>query len=43
MYSFLGTCALNEVNPEKWMEQTISKIATHSANKLYELLPGYKV
>jgi len=40
MYSFLGTCALNDVNPEKWMEQTISKIATHSANKLYELLPG---
>ena len=43
MYSFLGTCALNDVNPEKWMEQTISEIATHSANKLYELLPGYKV
>ena len=43
MYSFLGTCALNDVNPEKWLEQTISKIATYSANKLYELLPGQVV
>ena len=43
MYSFLGTCALNDVNPEKWLKQTISKIATHKANKLYELLPGQVV
>lgn len=43
MYSFLGTCALNDVNPREWMEQTINKIATHPANKLFELLPGYGV
>jgi len=43
MYSFLDTCALNDVNPEKWMKQTISKIAMYQANKLYELLPGYQV
>lgn len=43
MYSFLGTCALNDVNPKQWLEQTISKIAAHKANKLFELLPGYQV
>jgi len=43
MYSFLSTCALNDVNPKQWLEQTINKIATHKANKLFELMPGYQV
>ena len=38
-YSFMGTCKLNGVNPEKWLAKVLSQIADHKANKLYELFP----
>ncbi|MFV1977502.1 MAG: IS66 family transposase, partial [Candidatus Scalindua sp.] len=39
-YSFLGTCKMQGVNPEKWLQQVLSKISDHKVNKLYELFPG---
>lgn len=40
MYSFLATCKINGVEPFSWLKETLTKIADHPANKLYELLPG---
>jgi len=40
MYSFLGTCAVNNINPTKWMKYVLEKIGSHSANKLKKLLPN---
>ncbi len=39
LYSFLGTCKLHQVNPFEWLRDVLSKIPTHAANKLCELLP----
>jgi len=42
MYSFLGTCKLNNVEPFQWMKEILSHIPDHSIQKLDELLPGYQ-
>ena len=39
MYSFFGTCAMNNINPNKWMKYVLENIASQKANKLYELIP----
>jgi transposase len=41
MYSFLGTCKVQGINPRKWLESTLKKIPTHPINRIEELLPGY--
>lgn len=38
-YSLLNTCKLNAIEPWEWLKDTLSKIADHKANQLYELLP----
>lgn len=44
LYSFLGTCKINEVNPFNWMRDTLEKIPAHPINQLYKLLPqNYKM
>lgn len=40
LYSFLGTCKINDVNPFEWLRETLEKIPTHPINKLTDLLPG---
>jgi transposase len=40
LYSFLGTCKINEVNPYEWMQDVLNRIPTHPVNKLEELLPN---
>jgi transposase len=40
LYSFLGTCKINDVNPFEWLRATLEKIPTHPVNKLIELLPS---
>lgn len=40
MYSFLGTCKLNGVEPFQWLRKVLAVIPEHHANKLVELLPG---
>jgi hypothetical protein len=42
MYSFLGTCKINDVEPFSWLKDVITRIPDHSIHKLEELLPGYQ-
>jgi transposase len=39
LYSLLGTCKLNGINPFIWLSETLRRIATHPINKIEELLP----
>jgi transposase len=39
IYSFLGTCKLNEVNPFEWLNHVLNVIPDHKASKLHELFP----
>ncbi len=40
LYSFLGTCKINNVNPFDWLKDILSRIPSHPVNKLHELLPN---
>ncbi len=40
MYSFLGTCKKNGVNPLTWLTDVLTRIPDHKANRLEELLPN---
>jgi len=42
MYSFLGTCKINDVEPNAWLKDVLTRIPDHSIQKLEELLPGYQ-
>ena len=39
LYSLLGTCKLNGVNPYDWLKDVLIRIPTHHINKIQELLP----
>lgn len=39
IYSFLGTCKINKVEPYSWLKDTLTRIPDHSIQKLDELLP----
>jgi len=39
IYSFLGTCKINNVEPYGWLKDVLSRIQDHSIQKLEELLP----
>ncbi len=41
LYSFFGTCKMNNINPREWLTDTLEKLPDHSVLKLEELLPGY--
>ncbi|HUT84169.1 MAG TPA: IS66 family transposase, partial [Thermodesulfobacteriota bacterium] len=38
MYSFLGTCKINNVEPLAWLKDVLTRIPDHSIHKLEELL-----
>lgn len=40
LYSFLGTCKINNVNPFEWLRDILRRIPSHSVNKLDQLLPN---
>ncbi|HEY4788564.1 MAG TPA: transposase, partial [Bacteroidales bacterium] len=40
IYSFLGTCKINNVNPTEWLTDVLNRIYDYKANKLAELLPS---
>jgi transposase len=40
LYSFLGTCKINGINPFEWLKDILRRIPTHSVNKLEQLLPN---
>ena len=42
MYSFLGSCKKQDINPRIWLRDTLQKLPTHPINRIEELLPGYK-
>lgn len=42
IYSFLGTCKINDVEPNAWLKDVLTRIPDHSIQKLEELLPGYQ-
>lgn len=39
IYSLLGTCKINDVNPEKWLTDVLNRIPDFPTNRLQELLP----
>lgn len=40
LYSLLGTCKMNNVNPFEWLREVLIKIADHPVNDLQKLLPN---
>jgi len=40
LYSFLGTCKINNVNPFEWLKDILRRIPSHSVNKLEQVLPN---
>lgn len=39
IYSLIGTCTLNKVNPYEWLTDVFGKINSWPINKIHELLP----
>ena len=39
MYSLIGTCKLNKVDPQAWLTDVLRRIAAHANHRLDELLP----
>ncbi len=39
MYSFFGTCKLNNINPQEWLADVLTKINDTKLSQLHELLP----
>ena len=39
LYSLLGTCKMNSVNPFDWLKDVLERIPAHPINKIKELLP----
>ena len=41
IYSLLGTCKLNDVNPYEWLTDVLTKINDWPINRIHELLPHH--
>jgi len=39
IYSLLGTCLINQINPYDWLVDVLKRLPEHPINKLEELLP----
>jgi transposase len=39
MYSLIGTCELNGIDPEAYLRYVLARINDHKINRLQELLP----
>ena len=39
LYSLLGTCKLNNVNPKEWLTDVITRLPSYPVNRVEELLP----
>jgi transposase len=41
LYSFLGSCKMNDVEPSAWLKDVLIRLPDYKANKLHELLPNF--
>ena len=41
IYSLLGTCKLNDVNPYEWLTDVLGKINDWPINRIHEFLPHH--
>ena len=41
IYSLLGTCKLNNINPYDWLTEVLAKISDWPINRIHELLPHH--
>lgn len=41
MYSFFGSCAMNDINPQKWLTYVLEHILTTPEDQLINLLPQH--
>jgi len=39
IYSLMGTCIANQVNPQEWLSDVLNRIQDHNIQQLHELLP----
>jgi hypothetical protein len=39
MYSLLGTCRLNGIEPYAWLKHTLKRLPTLPISRVHELLP----
>ena len=39
MYSLIGTCRLNGIDPEAYLRYVLTRIADHPVSRIAELLP----
>jgi len=39
MYSLIGTCKLNGINPRAYLEYVLTRIADHKIPRIDEMLP----
>jgi len=39
LYSLMGPCKLNGINPFIWLRDVLQRIANHPINRIQELLP----
>jgi hypothetical protein len=39
MYSLIGTCRLNGIDPQAYLRHVLTRIADHPINRIDELLP----
>ena len=40
MYSFFGTCYMNDINPRTWLQETMQYMTTHKIEDYRILIPG---
>ena len=40
IYSFIGSCKMNDVNPEKWLSDILIKLPDTKTSELFSLLPN---
>lgn len=40
LYSFFGSCKINDVNPREWLQYVLENISDYNIQKLEELLPS---
>jgi len=42
LYSFMGSCKKNDVEPFAWLKKTLEILPSWPENRIHELLPNYK-